>query len=273
MNVYRRRLAAHLRGHGIEIGALHLPLEVPPRASVTYVDRMSVDDLKRQYVELAGEELTHVDVIGSAEDLSAFPDDSLDFVIANHLIEHLEDPIGGLKEFHRVLKPRGLLFLCVPDARATFDRYRELTSIDHLLAEHRDPARVKANHRLHYEDWVANVLVKWQTEQGQPLQGDPDEHLEHLLGMNYSIHFHCWHADTFLRFFAAAAREADLRFTVLAAVDTVPMGLNELVLLAAKDASLGQRLRIHGMPSAKHWLKRSPAGPLLTRAYRKLRRR
>ena len=273
MNEYRRRLASHLRGRGIEIGALHLPLEVPPGAEVTYVDRMSVGDLRRQYVELEGEELTRVDVIGSAEDLSAFAGESQDFVIANHLIEHLEDPIRGLQEFHRVLKPQGLLFLCVPDARATFDRHRRLTTVEHLLAEHRDPALVAANHRLHYEDWVANVLAKAETDDGRPLEGDPEMHVRHLIDMDYSIHFHCWHADTFLGFFIAAAREAGLRFTVLDAIDTVPMGLNELVLLAAKDASLVQRLRIRSLPWAKHRLKRTPIGPGLARAYRKLRRR
>ena len=43
-----------LASYGIEIGALHHPLPVPPEARVRYVDRMPVSELRRQYPELAG---------------------------------------------------------------------------------------------------------------------------------------------------------------------------------------------------------------------------
>src|SRR5207253_1841289 len=72
-----------------------------------------------------------------AEDLSAFDDNSLDFIVANHLLEHLPDPIAGLIEFHRVLRPDGALYMALPDSRVTFDRTRELTSPEHIIEEHR----------------------------------------------------------------------------------------------------------------------------------------
>ena len=80
----RRRLSAWLRGDGIEIGALHMPLGLHREARVRYVDRLTVEEQRRQYPELAEVALAPVDVIGSAEDLSAFDDCSVDFVIANH---------------------------------------------------------------------------------------------------------------------------------------------------------------------------------------------
>ncbi|HUZ88274.1 MAG TPA: methyltransferase domain-containing protein [Candidatus Acidoferrales bacterium] len=262
----RLRPARLLRGSGIEIGALHRPLPLPLRARVTYVDRMPVEKLRQHYAELADLDLTAVDVIGSAEDLSAFGSGSLDFVIANHLIEHLEDPIVGLKEFHRVLHARGLLFMCVPDARVTFDRLRPLTTVDHLLAEHRGgrPA-VAANRRSHYEDWVANVEcsgVLGDLHRPDTAAG-PEGLVKKLLDMDYSIHFHCWHADTFLDFFRIACREEHLDFEVLDAVDTTGNGRDELILLAGKRPSAFQRMRAKGWRAT---LKTTPIGPALVRA-------
>src|SRR5262249_32987602 len=273
----RLRLAGLLRGQGIEIGALHQPLPVPQRAHVTYVDRLPVDKLREHYAELADYDLTRVDVIGSAEDLSPFGTSSLDFVIANHLIEHLEDPIAGLKEFHRVLRPRGLLFMCVPDARVTFDRLRPLTPVEHILAEHRGgSAAIAATRRAHYEEWVANVECSGILgDLHRPATaGTREEMVEKLLEMNYSIHFHCWHADTFLLFFRTVCRDEGLEFEVLDSVDTTGQGRDELILLAGKRPGPFQRRRARRRPKTgwspnlRQTLKATPAGTAVTRARR-----
>jgi hypothetical protein len=44
--------AAYLRGEGLEVGALHLPLKLPAEARARYVDRMTVEELRRHYPEL-----------------------------------------------------------------------------------------------------------------------------------------------------------------------------------------------------------------------------
>lgn len=281
MTAYRHRPASLLRGRGVEIGALHRPLKVPRGARVTYVDRLPLEQLKEHYPELPADELTPVDVLGSAEDLSAFADESLDFVIANHLIEHLEDPVKGLKEFHRVLKPHGLLFMCVPDCRVTFDRHRELTPTEHILGEHRGgPGAIAANRRAHYEDWVDNVEnkdVEGVARPGQP-QGR-DERVEFLMEMDYSIHFHVWHAPSFIEFFREVCRAEGLRFEILQWIETAPLGHDELILLAGKDPTAGQRARARYQPglrldrNLKEMLRVTPVGPHLVRAYRLVRRR
>jgi len=73
----------------------------------------------------------HVDHVGRAEDLSQFPDDEFDAIYASHVLEHLA-PRGpletGLREWHRVLRPGGRLYVSVPDldvlARLYVDRER-----------------------------------------------------------------------------------------------------------------------------------------------------
>ena len=71
---------------------------------VKYVDRLSVAELRRQYPELASRDLVPVAHIGSADDLSDIADASLDFVVACHVLEHIEDPTRALREIHRVLR-------------------------------------------------------------------------------------------------------------------------------------------------------------------------
>jgi predicted SAM-dependent methyltransferase len=43
-----------------------------------------------------------------------YPNDSFDFVIANHVLEHVHDEMQALKELHRVLKPGGFAILQTP---------------------------------------------------------------------------------------------------------------------------------------------------------------
>jgi SAM-dependent methyltransferase len=220
----RERLAAWLCGEGIEIGALHQPLSVPEGARVRYVDRLEEAELRKHYPELGGQAFAPVTILGDAENLSAIPDESVDFVVANHLLEHLEDPVRGLKEFQRVLKRDGVLYMALPDSRVTFDRARKLTAVEHLLEDHRrGPARSR---REHFLDWVINVENVLRAEKlngracqegpsqaGGVSQGDEDR-VALLMSMNYSIHFHVWQPETFLEFFMAAKREFSLDFEI-----------------------------------------------------------
>jgi SAM-dependent methyltransferase len=233
MSEKRRRLGAWLQGDGIEIGAFDNPLPVPADAHVTYVDRLTEDDLHRHYdPDLPTTRFHRHTVIGDAENLGAFADGSLDFVIANHLIEHLENPIRGLKEFERVLRHGGVLYLAVPDARVTFDSNRRLTTTEHLLDEWRNGP--EKNRYEHYRDYVENadrvVFAGTRTD-------TVDERVAYWIEIGYSIHVHVWRPDTFLEFLHAAKAEAGLDFELVAfeAQDEVPD--NEFILVLAKGQS------------------------------------
>ncbi|MGD0588775.1 MAG: class I SAM-dependent methyltransferase [Thermoplasmata archaeon] len=53
-------------------------------------------------------------VLGRAGRLP-FRDESFDLVVASHVLEHLYDPVGALKEFSRVLRPGARLSIGVPN--------------------------------------------------------------------------------------------------------------------------------------------------------------
>jgi SAM-dependent methyltransferase len=184
----RRRLArAFLRGNGLEIGALHMPLPLPRGASARYVDRMSHEDLRCEYPELRAYDLVEVDVIDDGETLATVADASVDFVVANHFIEHTENPIATLRAHLRVVRPGGVLFLAVPDKRYTFDRDREVTPLEHFLRDEQEgPAWSRVQH---FEEWARDV------EKAPEKARELDE-------QDYSIHFHTFVPDSFARLIA-----------------------------------------------------------------------
>jgi predicted SAM-dependent methyltransferase len=185
----RRQIAWHyLSGDGIEVGALHSPLEVSPNARVRYVDRMSVAELRNQYRELAEYELVEVDVIDDGETLLSIADSSVDFVIANHMIEHCQNPIGTIEHHLRVLKPGGILYMAVPDKRYTFDRDRPVTSLEHVIQDYTEGPEWSMH--SHFEEWTR--LVNKAPEDNVAAQ------VKHLININYSIHFHVWTQVEFL---------------------------------------------------------------------------
>src|SRR5437763_692697 len=92
-DLQRRSLVrAYIKGRGLEISALHRPLKVPSQAKVTYVDRLWVPGLQQQYPELATRQLAKVGMVDDIEKLTRFEDGSQDFVIANHVLEHCQNP-------------------------------------------------------------------------------------------------------------------------------------------------------------------------------------
>jgi SAM-dependent methyltransferase len=182
----RSRLSAQfIHGQGIEIGALHNPLPVPSAEGVLYVDRVPLEQLRREYPELEGAPLVAPTVIDDGEVLSSIMDRSLDFVIANHFIEHCQSPISTLQTHLRVLKGGGILFMAVPDKRFTFDQDRPVTSLEHVVRDFEEGPEWSL--RSHAEEWVDLV------EHG------PSERVEALVQGERSIHFHVWTPTTFLQ--------------------------------------------------------------------------
>ena len=88
-------------------------------------------------IELIGHNIVNTDVVDDGFILNKFPDRSLDFVIANHALEHSPDPYGTLLRWRRKLRRRGLLYFALPIAEKCYDRGRPLTSLDHLIEDHR----------------------------------------------------------------------------------------------------------------------------------------
>lgn len=178
-----------LKGEGLEIGGLHNPLRVPSAAKVRYVDRMSVEDLRKHYPELASLPLVTVDIIDDGEKLTTVADASQDFVIANHFFEHCQDPVQTVTNLSRVLRAGGMLYFAIPDKRYTFDVERPVTPFEHIVRDHKEgPAWSKEQH---FREWVRCV-----DKITDPVAAE--ERYRALVAQDYSIHFHVWTQDELL---------------------------------------------------------------------------
>jgi predicted SAM-dependent methyltransferase len=90
--------------------------------------------------------------------LKKVQNESLDFIIGNHFIEHTRDPIGTISNWLSKLKPGGVIFMAVPDKRYTFDIERELTSLQHLISDHHsNPGERLVPDRQHFAEWATFV--------------------------------------------------------------------------------------------------------------------
>jgi SAM-dependent methyltransferase len=210
--------ARFLFGEGLEIGPLHLPLAVPPQARVRYVDRMTVEELRHEYPELADWDLTEVDIVDDGELLSTIPDESQDFIVANHFLEHCEDPIGTMGVHLRKLKPGGILFYAVPDKRYTFDFRRSTTPLDHVIGDHE--AGPERSRRGHYEEWARLVTDEESTRLAPGEQKSEEwatRRARDLEAARYSIHMHVWTQAEFLQLILHCRERFDDAFEIEAA--------------------------------------------------------
>jgi 2-polyprenyl-3-methyl-5-hydroxy-6-metoxy-1,4-benzoquinol methylase len=188
-NPVRQTIAqTYLKGKGIEIGALHNPLKLPQSVNVIYLDKYSIQELKKHNLSFNFDECVNVDIFDDGEKLESIKDSSMDFVIANHFMEHCENPIKTFENMIRIIKSNGILFLTIPDKRFIFDKDRPITPLEHILKDyHEGPHNSK---RAHYEEWV-KYLGSSANLSGIHYDNISDE-VNYLMKLEYSIHYHVW---------------------------------------------------------------------------------
>lgn len=187
----RDNLLQLLSGSGLEIGALHRPV-IAPHLNVQYVDRLNNKELIEQYPELAEVKLVNVNIIDDAELLNTIPDNSQDFVIANHVIEHMANPIKSMLNWQRVLRKGGKLFLAVPDKNYTFDKEREITTVEHIITDYTTPSTERDF--KHFVDFA--LYVSCRTFKVRP-EAEYESFAKELWDKQYSIHYHVWDYPSF----------------------------------------------------------------------------
>lgn len=107
-------------------------------AAVTLVDVSLADDLKRH-------PKVHAIEGKLPQALELLPSGSLDVVMAISVIEHVWDPLGTLKQIHRLLVPGGVCLVNVPSWRGK--RYLELSAFKLGFS----PKSEMEDHKMYYD--------------------------------------------------------------------------------------------------------------------------
>jgi len=238
-------LARYLVGDGVELGPGHSPFPIPySGTTVRYVDRWVPDTNRELFPELGDATFPMPDIIADLDTdrLRALADESQDFVIASHVLEHLANPLAMLGEIHRVLRIGGVALVLLPDRRRTFDRDRRPTPVEHLVAEYE--ADVTTVSDAHVEDFLRGV-GEWQDDWSADARAQAIERHRQR-----SIHVHCWSqdefSDTLLHVIETGRQPWDLVDAVFVedVVDSIEFGYVLRKLPRDRDATLvGERFR------------------------------
>lgn len=249
-------LLALLEGVGIEIGALHSPITLDAqRASVFYVDSLPLDELRARYGKSVDpDRIQQPDVVCDGATLAPFLPSSLDFIVARHVLEHLPNPLAALIRWHEVLRPGGLLFLSVPHRAYTFDKERTRTTLEHVLADYRNPCAQRDFD--HYLEWAEKV-------NSRPPGGPALQRATELSLMGYAIHYHVWEPPDIEEIFSWLAGEG-CRWHLVACEPGHPQsGVFYLWMKAARDPATEwaqhEAARSHYCATGKPW--RVPQAP------------
>lgn len=233
----RRRYAELLTGKGLEIGALRNPMVLPRASEVLYSDVLLPDQIDALYP--GGR---HPDLISDSEHFEGVADEAFDFVVANHVLEHVTDPIGALIEWHRIVKRGGLLLVSLPDMRYTFDHTRTRTALAHLEEDHHATLPAAEKNACHLLEWAEHV------EGLVPGSRAFEDWVEEQKRGGFSVHNHVWVLEDVLELLAHVVDRYGLAFELVRWNDTSLLG-NELTLLLRRGED-GGRLRLLGPRAA-----------------------
>ena len=194
------------QGIGLEVGVGALTI-APVRRTILsdgFQDHASVGSIAQVYFK--------------AEELP-FEDSALDFILSEHVLEHLKNPVRVLTEWKRALKPEAILFLFLPHQGRTFDSDRTRTTLAHLIEHERhDDSHFDESH---LDDWMKHVISR-----GRALHYSVipiERHVE--LGL---VHHHCWIAEDICELLQY------LGFEVLEFNNLCPDRLDSFVVVAKK---------------------------------------
>ena len=174
-------------GHGAEIGGVVLPF--CKKENTTFIDK---------FVWTTPDASPNADIVADAENIPV-ADESFDWIYSSHCLEHCFDTIAVLKEWQRILKSEGVLFLVLPHYAKIFDRFRERTTFEHHIKEYEEETHdYHAHDEEIKESWLKLPKEELNVEGFEKLYGYPIWDFDKRIETGV-IHYHVWNQDDIVK--------------------------------------------------------------------------
>jgi hypothetical protein len=118
-----------MAGTGIAVKARQRWRSLPFGKGVRFTDDHSVAELRAEHPEWRTQPLAPVSIIDDVASLPSLPDDSLDYIVAYHLLVDEDNIYQAYDTAARLLRPGGTLLIPVPDERYVDDADPDVTAI------------------------------------------------------------------------------------------------------------------------------------------------
>jgi SAM-dependent methyltransferase len=196
----RRVLLKHitLPCDALEIGAFAMPTLTPQETRLKILDFYPTEDLRAQAAKNGVDpaRVIPVDYVCRDDRYDGVVQEQFDVVIANHVFEHVDNPIEWLQRVRRLLRAGAVLFLVMPDKKFSFDKFRSDTPLAHLLYDHLVPGRnLKEVHALETELHYDLTYIKQENRLATKL--DLERLRRSLTQLHPGIHTHVFQFETF----------------------------------------------------------------------------
>lgn len=124
-------------GHGLEIGpSTHNPFNLSDCLMLVCPERLEF--WQTSEIKTCGE-ATNADLYGYADSIP-IEDNSLDYILSSHVIEHVPNPIKAFFEWDKKLKSGGIIFMIFPKYYADpKDITRPISSLQSFIDQYNSP--------------------------------------------------------------------------------------------------------------------------------------
>lgn len=238
--------ALFLHGKGLEYGPLHRTLLPKPTYDVVYADYADRDHLVAHYADNANVDpklIPDIDIVTRGSPITEFVEEqSFDYVVASHVMEHVPDLLGWLESNIRILKPGGRLALAFPDKRYCFDIKRLSSAVSEIMAAYLEKRTRPSFYQICDHFWNVCKVLPAECWQGKTTADNAEyiharKHIMQLLKSKLDspdyMDCHCWvFSDSeFMATLGALRTYADPKFDVIAFCPTQPGTLEFYVTL------------------------------------------
>ncbi len=124
-------------------------------------------DRVEDFIQIAREFNENENVIFEKRDfmIEKFPAESFDGILFLETIEHVENPAEFLKEFHRILRPNGILIISTPNATALKNMlyalsYRKKEKRESLIQNIKNEPKNTGDQLEHIYNWDFPCLTR-----------------------------------------------------------------------------------------------------------------